>query len=617
VFIGIPKFRLAAWLGVGRFLVKPCSLLLAVSAALGITQVAFQFAGFQDGQVVTEQIASAGLGGRPAGNRVPRAQIPRTSQQDRTSSDVDFILTPVPMDDGLAERSRDEFRRVRTAQRQELKASHRNQIHDLSVENAGSRTRFAATFGILAVGFIVIGQTVPRRLTKLVGGRASHRPPDILSQNGQSEVDTADSSEEEEQPSSADPSRRLQEIALDLSGLVVLRIRESQVLECNERAADFFRLSSAKQCRALPLFDLFRRLDLTGAEQESFESFIGYREPREEHVGATEKSCCSVQQIELTNISNKRRIQIELRSEDPRDPEDRILIISDPAWSEATRQQYVGTLRRSHIELDELTYFASHDLRSPLRSVTSLIDLMIDDYSDEMSTRVKEDFDWMRQRVDRMNALLDSLIEYTRIQGNLRPQRWVSIRTVVENAVNRVANPAGLSIKIMGDEREFRTYAEALTRCIECLVENAIQHHDRSTGRVEIDIRLTRDAVRISVRDDGPGIEPAYTERIFRMFQILESRDQREAIGAGLAIVRKTLDIVTGTIRLTHNSPRGSVFTIEWPFEIDEIDKSPILIKDPMPSLQSVAMPIELAELLSAGRKHERPFGDAHRATPL
>ena len=97
------------------------------------------------------------------------------------------------------------------------------------------------------------------------------------------------------------------------------------------------------------------------------------------------------------------------------------------------------------------------------------------------------------------------------------------------------------------------------------LIDNAIKHHDRESGKIWITYRKAGSFVEFEVKDDGPGIPEDYHERIFQIFQTLKPRDEVEGSGIGLAIVKKLVDTYGGTIRLESEEGSGAAFFFTFP----------------------------------------------------
>jgi signal transduction histidine kinase len=96
------------------------------------------------------------------------------------------------------------------------------------------------------------------------------------------------------------------------------------------------------------------------------------------------------------------------------------------------------------------------------------------------------------------------------------------------------------------------------------LISNAIKHHDRCDGKVFIAAQEMESAYEFSIRDDGPGIDPKFHEKIFIIFQTLQARDTVENTGVGLAIIKKILDDKGGTIKVESEPEKGTTFRFTW-----------------------------------------------------
>jgi signal transduction histidine kinase len=97
------------------------------------------------------------------------------------------------------------------------------------------------------------------------------------------------------------------------------------------------------------------------------------------------------------------------------------------------------------------------------------------------------------------------------------------------------------------------------------LLGNAIKHHQRADGCIVVTAEERENMVEFRVSDDGPGIAPAFHERIFELFQTLQPRDQLEGSGMGLAIVKKTVESMGGTITVESEAGSGATFCFTWP----------------------------------------------------
>ena len=125
---------------------------------------------------------------------------------------------------------------------------------------------------------------------------------------------------------------------------------------------------------------------------------------------------------------------------------------------------------------------------------------------------------------------------------------------------------ATLTIELAPDLPIFYTDRVPLARVFANLISNAIKHHHRDNGRIEISWAPGGDGFyEFAVADDGPGIDKAYHSKIFEIFQVLEARDKVESTGIGLAIVKRTVEAEGGEICVESEVGKGTTFRFTWP----------------------------------------------------
>lgn len=225
-------------------------------------------------------------------------------------------------------------------------------------------------------------------------------------------------------------------------------------------------------------------------------------------------------------------------------------------------------LARSNKELDDFAYIASHDLKSPLRGIDNLCRFVVEDLGESAPTEVRKHLDQLRGRVNRMERLLDDLLEYSRVGRKAGKPTWVDVESLIDNIAQMLDVPATFSIAHTGNLPRMFTEAPPLEQVFRNLIGNAIKHHDREAGSVVIDARRLDDhTVEFSVVDDGPGIDDRFRERIFRMFTTLVPRDKVEGSGLGLSLVEKQVMRHGGRVwyaGYANGVDRGAVFKFTW-----------------------------------------------------
>jgi PAS domain S-box-containing protein len=230
---------------------------------------------------------------------------------------------------------------------------------------------------------------------------------------------------------------------------------------------------------------------------------------------------------------------------------------------EMERQQQ--ELKRSNADLEEFAYAASHDLKAPLRAIAHLAQWIGEDIAATAGPDTLENLGLLQSRVQRLQSLLDGLLAYSRVGRTPTPVEDVDIAETVHDIVALLAPPPGFVVACEGTLPVIRTHRMPIQVVLRNLIENGLKHHDRAEGRVTVAMRLADGVAEFRVSDDGPGIDPRFHDRIFLIFQTLASRDDVEASGIGLAIVKKKVQRHGGQIRVESAPPaRGTSFVFTW-----------------------------------------------------
>jgi PAS domain S-box-containing protein len=223
-------------------------------------------------------------------------------------------------------------------------------------------------------------------------------------------------------------------------------------------------------------------------------------------------------------------------------------------------------LARSNADLEQFAYVASHDLRAPLRAVDHLSQWLTEELDPHMSEEQRGNGRLLLRRVRRMDRLLSDLLEYARVTHVHRESERVQVAELVDDAVALLDWPPGFTLRVSPGLPAFATNRTALRLVFANLMGNAIKHHDRQAGTVEVDWRDAGPSFHeFTVSDDGPGIAPQYHEKAFEMFQTLRPRDEVEGSGMGLALIKRLIESREGMITIESSSGRGTTFRFTWP----------------------------------------------------
>lgn len=240
------------------------------------------------------------------------------------------------------------------------------------------------------------------------------------------------------------------------------------------------------------------------------------------------------------------------------------------AQAEARRaaERYQADLERSNQELEQMAYILSHDLKEPLRMVNAYAQLIQERYANQLDEDAEEFFGFMLGGVERMNALIDDLLEYSRVSSRAKPLTHTDLNQVLAGVLG--------NLQVLIQETDATIHHEPLPnlpadatqigQVFQNLVTNALIF--RSPERrpvVHISACPQENKMRICVEDNGIGIEDNHTDRIFDMFQRLHPHDAYPGTGIGLALAKKIVERHGGRIWVESTPGQGSQFYFTLP----------------------------------------------------
>jgi len=222
-------------------------------------------------------------------------------------------------------------------------------------------------------------------------------------------------------------------------------------------------------------------------------------------------------------------------------------------------------LEKRNQELDQFAYVTSHDLKAPLRAIANLSQWIEEDLSEQLTEDTQHQMNLLRGRVHRMEALINGLLEYSRVGRLHTATVKVSVAQVLDEVIDSLSPPQTFTIEVGANLPELVTERLPLEQVFSNLIGNAIKHHPQMDGKVQISVREQDEFYEFAVADNGSGIDPQYHEKVFGIFQTLEARDKSENTGIGLAIVKKIVESQGGSIWIESQLGQGATFRFTWP----------------------------------------------------
>ncbi|MCX6186687.1 MAG: PAS domain S-box protein, partial [Bacteroidetes bacterium] len=227
--------------------------------------------------------------------------------------------------------------------------------------------------------------------------------------------------------------------------------------------------------------------------------------------------------------------------------------------------EYTNELERKNKELDQFAYIVSHDLKAPLRGINNLSMWIEEDLEGQMQGDIKTNFDLLRTRVNRMESLINGILEYSRA-GRMKPNpEDIDLNFMVKEIIDSLAIPDKFKIKIKDDLPKIHNERIAIEQVLTNYISNAIKYNSNENPEISISYKHKGHIHEFCVEDNGPGIAPEFHEKVFQIFQTLQSRDSFESTGVGLAIVKKIIEDKGGQVWLDSDLGKGTRFYFSLP----------------------------------------------------
>lgn len=222
---------------------------------------------------------------------------------------------------------------------------------------------------------------------------------------------------------------------------------------------------------------------------------------------------------------------------------------------------------RQHIEkeLKDFAYIVSHDLKAPLRGIAQLSDWLAKDYSEVFDEDGTEILRLLILRVTRMDQLIEGVLQYSRVGRHHEQKEQLNLSILVKEIIELLVSPGHIQITIENNLPTITADKTRIEQIFQNLLSNAIKFNDKPEGAINIDYIDEGSFHKFSIADNGPGIDERYHEKIFKIFQTLQSRDETKSTGIGLTTVKKIVEHYNGKIWVESKNGEGTTFFFTLP----------------------------------------------------
>ena len=222
------------------------------------------------------------------------------------------------------------------------------------------------------------------------------------------------------------------------------------------------------------------------------------------------------------------------------------------------KEQLLKDLESSNEGLQEYAHIVSHDLKSPLRSISALVSWLEEDFGDKLGPAGLSQLNLMQDKIASMDQLITGILRYSSIGSEKARFEICPTLKLVQQLKATIYWPEQIALRFNGTMPSIKADKTQLQQLFQNLLSNAISHMDKPKGQIEIGYNDLGDLHEFSVKDNGIGIPKAYQEKIFEIFETLESG--KGSSGIGLSIVKKIVQLHGGTIWVKSEYGAGATF---------------------------------------------------------
>lgn len=292
---------------------------------------------------------------------------------------------------------------------------------------------------------------------------------------------------------------------------------------------------------------------------------------------------CKREESEESYIKDGKEVCVRTSKSPVKDEDGNVIGVFGIFWditarkiAENRQSQLLEQLEKANQELKNFAYIVSHDLKAPLRGIKTLAGWMLTDYADKLDEEGKERLDLLSGRVERMHNLIEGILQYSRIGRIEEEYVRVDLNKLVPDIIDMLVPPENITITIEDRLPVIECEQTRISQVFQNLLSNAIKYMDKPQGVIKIGCVEEENHWRLSIADNGPGIEEKYFNKIFQIFQTLSTHDEYESTGIGLTVVKKVVELFGGRIWVESEVGEGSTFLFTLSKKLLQVDREKI-----------------------------------------
>lgn len=222
-------------------------------------------------------------------------------------------------------------------------------------------------------------------------------------------------------------------------------------------------------------------------------------------------------------------------------------------------------LRQINNELQDFAHILSHDLKSPLRGISSLVHFIEEDINNNNMEDLATHIETIKGRVNRMEKLIEGIMDFTKIGMLDSKNELIDLNDLVNAIFKETITDENIVLNIKTKLPIIFNIRVLFVQLFSNLISNSIKYNDKKQGLILVGYKELKGFHKFSIKDNGPGIEKKYHKKIFQAFQTLNSKDVIESTGLGLSIVKKIMTSLEGSIWVKSKMNEGTTFHLKFP----------------------------------------------------
>lgn len=220
-------------------------------------------------------------------------------------------------------------------------------------------------------------------------------------------------------------------------------------------------------------------------------------------------------------------------------------------------------LQQQKKELDNYAQLISHELKTPLRNISDILIWIREELAHPISSENSiNSIELLEKKVERMELLLTKIEQYKNIRSSSFKKNKINLNTIAKKVIAKLQVPSHIKVEIKNKLPTLFADEIMLEKVFEILIQNALDHIDKKKGLILLACETTEEDYLFSIKDNGIGIKTKYHEKIFEMFQTIDSNN---STGIGLSIVKKIISYYNGEVKVESKTNKETIFYFSLP----------------------------------------------------